>query len=154
MDKELATEVPLPVDAAQLGLSAPSSLSGASLSSNKEDDKMLALRMPLASVDGAVSGSVQGSVDGKALAESCGDLSTAAIATVDAPPTIPRPPEGLLYDPAVFVEGLGSLLLPHVALSGLAKVSLPADDAMLAPSLLLCAPTMMAMMKGWLRSHR
>ncbi|KAK1691741.1 hypothetical protein QYE76_008438 [Lolium multiflorum] len=42
MDKELATEVPLPVDAAQLGLSAPSSLSGASLSSNKEDDKMLA----------------------------------------------------------------------------------------------------------------
>ncbi|KAK1649921.1 hypothetical protein QYE76_067726 [Lolium multiflorum] len=146
MDKELATsggslaaDVPLPVDAAQLGKTAPLSLLGASLSSDKDDDKMLALRMPLASVDGAVSGSVQGSVDGKALAESCGNLSSAATATVDAPPTVARPPEGLLYDPAVLVEGLGSLSLPPVALSGLAKVSLPADDAMLAPSLVWVA---------------
>lgn len=61
--------------------------------------------------------------------------------TAAAPSTGPRPPDGLLCDPAVLVEGLGSLSLPPVA-SGdpiSADVPLPAGDVLPAPSLLWVA---------------
>jgi hypothetical protein len=51
-----------------------------------------------------------------------------------APSTGPRRLDGLLYDPTVLIEGLGSLLLPPVASGGHDEV--PAEDVLPAPSLL------------------
>ncbi|KAK1646404.1 hypothetical protein QYE76_064209 [Lolium multiflorum] len=63
--------------------------------------------------------------------------------TVAVTPTGPRSSDGLLYDPAVLVEGLGSLSLPPVASDGHAEVASDDDDDIgeLAPQSLLTSTT-------------
>jgi hypothetical protein len=94
------------------------------------------LEAPRESAAMLASSDVASATSGGAVSGSSHPRNSHRSMTADAPPTGTCPPDCLLCDPTVLVEGLGSLSMFSVASCGPTEVPLPTGDALPVPSLL------------------